>query len=141
VRRTTASLAIAGTCALTIAACDENLVAPSSAAALAGSLWKLQVMQRPGGFTARAPDPGRFTLQLTDESRVSVLADCNRCSGNYAVTAGQLTIPGLACTRALCPSVPFDNDYVAVLTGDNAVAVGARALRLSSSRGTLTFVR
>lgn len=133
---------VAAVFALTFIACDERFVAPSSTGALvAGSPWRLQSLERPGPAALPTPDPERFTLQFTDQGRVAVVADCNRCNGVYTLTAHELTVSALACTRAFCQSAPFDTDYVGVLTGESAVGISRGALRLSSARGTLRFAR
>ena len=53
------------------------------------------------------------------------------------LTAG----PNLACTRAACPTMAFENAYTAILSGDSRVVVTGSTLTLSSSRGALQFVR
>lgn len=128
---------------LTVAACDEKLIAPSVSPIdlVTTSPWKLQSMERPGAGLARAPDPERFTLQFDEQGRVFVLTDCNRCSGSYSIGAGTVTVGAMACTRAFCATAPFDTDYVGVLGGVSAVGVTAATLDLSSSRGTLRFAR
>jgi heat shock protein HslJ len=49
--------------------------------------------------------------------------------------------PLLACTRAACSTMAFENTYVGVLAGESHVRVDGDSLTLSSSRGVLRFHR
>lgn len=133
----------AGCLVLSLAACDEGLIAPTVGATelVTSSPWKLQSIDRPGVGVVRATDPDRFTLLFSEQGGVAVVADCNRCSGSYTIGIATVSIPLLACTRAFCMTAPFDTDYVSVLNGDNAAAVHGATLQLSSARGTLRFAR
>ena len=58
------------------------------------------------------------------------------------MNAGVLTAgPNLACTRAACPTMAFENAYTSLLGGDSNIVVTGSTLTLSSPRGTLQFVR
>lgn len=53
------------------------------------------------------------------------------------LTAG----PNLACTRAACATMAFENAYTAILSGASETVVTNSTLTLTSPRGTLQFVR
>jgi heat shock protein HslJ len=93
-----------------------------------------QVMQaRPAGAT--------YTLTFADD-RLSTRADCNLCGGGFSLAGDTLTAgPALACTRAACPTMDFENTYTRLLSGESTATVSGEALILSSSRGVLRFER
>ena len=64
------------------------------------------------GAVVVSPPAGTFTLRFAEEGRLEVRADCNGCGGTYSLTGGRLSVSPLACTRAFCPSAPFDTEYV-----------------------------
>ena len=132
------------------AACTTSVTSPSAVAAspspaytvaqLQGT-WTLSSIQRTG--EARQDRPFNSTYTLTfDESRLSTRADCNSCGGSFSLNGDTLTAgPNLACTRAACPTMAFENAYTAILSGDSTTVVTNSTLTLSSARGTLQFVR
>ena len=128
---------------LMLAACDETATAPITGPTnlVTTSPWKLQWIDRPGTGVVRAQDSDRFTLDFDGQGHVSVQADCNRCTGSYSLGVNQVTVSAMACTRAFCPTAPFDTDYVGVLSGDSADVVSGATLELISSRGTLRFAK
>lgn len=119
--------------------CDDALTAPSVVSILTGSSWTVDTIARRGTGAVAPPGAERFTLIFGTEGRVSVQADCNRCSGSYTVADGSVTIGALACTRAFCPSAPIDTDYVAILGGESAVQRTHGGLALQSARGEVRF--
>lgn len=127
--------------ALLMAACDEPLTGPTVAHLLAsGTPWRLQSLTGQTSGATGSADAERFTVQFAADGRVSVLADCNRCGGGYVIAGHQVTVGTLVCTRAFCPSSPFDAEFLKVLGGTADVRVGNGMLTLSSPRGTLTLV-
>jgi heat shock protein HslJ len=125
--------------ALTVVSCDDSLTAPSVANVVMGSSWTVDTIARTGTGAVAPPAPERFTLLFGTEGRVSVQADCNRCTGGYTVADGSVTIGALACTRAFCPSAPIDTDYVTILIGESAVQRKHGGLVLRSARGEVRF--
>ena len=131
--------------------CDESAPSPASPSSgggavaitssqLAGS-WNLMSMA-PAGQAPQATPPGAsYTLTFAD-GRLSTRADCNVCSGGFALSGQTLTAgPGLACTRAACATMAFENAYTGVLGGDSTVSLSDGTLVLSSARGVLRFTR
>ena len=98
-------------------------------------------IQAAGQTEQSVPGGASYALALAD-GRASVRADCNTCGGTLVVASQTLTIgPLLACTRAACPTMAFENTYVAILAGDSAAQLDGNALTLTSSRGLLRFHR
>ena len=138
----TLSVCLTAVClAFSLTACDERLTAPSVDVLAISSPWKLQSMERSETGLVHAPDSERFTLEFSEQGRIAVVADCNRCAGSYTIRADTVSMPVLACTRAFCATAPFDTDYVTVLNGDSTVALYGATLQLSSARGTLRFAK
>lgn len=132
-------------------ACSESvntLTSPSSASSgfsltaeqLAGT-WHLTSIRPAGRAEQAVPGEAVYTLTL-DSGRLSTRVDCNVCGGGFAV-AGQTftTGPALACTRAACPTMAFENAYTAILAGESTIASDETALVLTSARGVLRFTR
>jgi heat shock protein HslJ len=108
---------------------------------LAGG-WRL-VALRPAGSPADVPAPANASYAVTfTDGRVSVRADCNTCNGVFSLTGQTLTAgPTLICTRAACPTMAFENTYTQLIAGDSTVSLNGNQLVLTSSRGTLRFMR
>jgi heat shock protein HslJ len=138
--------------AMTVA-CSQSVTSPSalSGPAVSGSAayttaqlegtWTLAWLERTGEARQNRPFEATYTLSFNN-GRLSTRVDCNSCGGSFSVNGTTLTAgPNLACTRAACPTMAFENVYTAILSGDSSVVVTGSTLTLSSSRGTLQFVR
>ena len=133
------------------AGCLSTSNAPMSPSDATGSLglttdqiagtWSLASMQ-PAGHEAQAvPAGATYTLTLA-AGRISVRADCNRCSGTFTLSGQTLNVADLmACTVAACPTMAFERAYASILAGASAVVQSGTTLVLTSSRGVLTFTR
>jgi heat shock protein HslJ len=103
--------------------------------------WNLVSVQPAGLPEEPAPLDARYALTFSD-GRLSARVDCNTCNGSFLLSGQTLTIgPALACTRAACPTMAFENTYTRVLSGDSTVTVSNGFLVLSSGRGVLRFTR
>jgi len=130
-------------------ACSETPVSPTSPSSSSGSLaltagqlagtWSLTTLQQSG--QASQPSPATYTLTIAD-GRLSTRADCNVCGGGFTLSGQTLTAgPAMACTKAACPTMAFENVYVGMLAGEHTVELSGKTLVLSSSRGRLTFAQ
>lgn len=135
-----------------LSACTASTTAPSSAAtasagsstatALTGTVWQLQSFRRSDATSVEVQDPAKFTVQFTPDGKMSIRADCNRCSGSYSLTGTAFTAnPAVACTRAACSSAPFDQDYVNALVDTTVARLNGATLECVSPRGTLVFAQ
>jgi heat shock protein HslJ len=134
-------VAVAALASLTIACAESSttLTAPSSDQ-LSGT-WTLVSMQLAGQSVQAAPAGATYALTFSD-GRLSTRVDCNTCNGTFGFSGQTLTAgPALACTRAACPTMAFENEYTRLLAGDSSVTLSANTLVLSSSRGTLRYTR
>jgi heat shock protein HslJ len=136
-------------------ACSESIAGPSSsressagsssaatASGLTGTVWKLQSFQRSDATSVRVPDPNQFTVEFAADGKMAVRADCNRCAGSYSQSGTALDInQAVACTRAACPSAPFDQEYLAALVDTTSARLTGDVLECASARGVLTFGR
>jgi len=117
---------------------------PSSASpphAWVDGTWTLASIQPVG--QPQQPAPNGVPYQLTTgDNRVSTKADCNTCGGSLVINGTSVTIgPLLACTRAACSTMAFENAYLTLLTGESTAQIDANSLTLSSPRGVLRFRR
>jgi heat shock protein HslJ len=132
-------------------ACSKSPVTPTSTRSSNNSLtladgnlsgtWRLSSVQPNGQTQQAAPAGASYTLTFAD-GRLSTRVDCNSCSGTYTRAGETLTAgPSLACTRAACPTMAFENAYTSLLGGEHTVTVSDDGLVLSSVRGVLRFTR
>jgi len=143
-----ASLLLLGTFAIGCASSPLSPINPSgsdgSTALTAGQIagtWTLSSIQVAGEAEQSVPAGAAYSLMLAD-GRASTKADCNVCGGSLVVDGQTLTVgPLLACTRAACPTMAFENTYVTILAGTSAARTDANTLTLTSSRGALHFRR
>jgi len=135
--------------ALSLVACSGTIQGPSSVpsapinslAIETNAVWQLRSIVSADGSLLTIEDPSVFTLMLTDDGKVSARADCNRGSGGYTISGNTLSIGPMASTRASCPTAPVDQQFLALLGGENIVTTSGGTLQLSSPRGTLGFGR
>ena len=131
--------------------CSNSPFTPTSPESTANSLtltnqtlegtWRLSSVQPAGQPRLNPPAGASYTLAF-DDGRLSTRADCNTCVGSYTFSGQTLTAgPALACTRAACPTMAFENTYTSLLSGEHVVTTSADTLVLSSARGVLRFGR
>src|SRR5262245_46215444 len=135
---------------LSLAACAQT-IAPSAtspsegatapAVALTGA-WKLQSLTRPDSTVVPVSQPDRFTVDFVESTRITPRADGDRGFGGCTSSGNTIDLGPVGITKAYCgETAPFDDEYVSLLNGENAVTVTATSLVLSSSRGTLRFIK
>jgi heat shock protein HslJ len=141
-------VALAAAAVIGCSASASNPVSPSpgsgsttlTADQLAGT-WTLSSLQPAGQPEQAAPAGAVYNLTFAD-ARLSARTDCNVCSGAFTVSDETLVAgPALACTRAACPTMAFENQYTGLLSGESTAVVSDAALTLSSARGTLRLTR
>jgi len=131
--------------------CSGSSPAPTSPSSADSSLdltvsqfpgtWNLVSIQPAGEAEQARPSGASYTVTFAD-GRLSTRADCNTCSGTYTLTGQTLVAsPLLACTRAACATMPFENDYTGLLAGESTVSLTGDTLVLASPRGVLRFTR
>jgi heat shock protein HslJ len=104
-------------------------------------MWTLASIQPAGQPAEARPAGATYTLMFADD-RLSTRVDCNVCNGTFSLSGEMLTAgPALACTRAACPTMNFENAYVRLLSGDSRATLSGGTLVLSSTRGVLRFER
>jgi heat shock protein HslJ len=97
---------------------------------------------QPTGQPEQAKPAGATYTMTFADGRLSTRVDCNTCGGTYALSGETLkTGPALACTRAACPTMAFENVYTGMLSGDSTITLSGNTLTLSSARGVLRFSR
>jgi heat shock protein HslJ len=135
---------VIATCAL--ASCNDRITDPSDApgrkpsdvAGIQGS-WDLKSIQNADGTIAVVDEPGRYTAEFGAYGRLSVKADCNRCSSAYSTTGTRLSVGALACTRAYCGDASYDDEYVSALYRAISFERTGSSLVLRHAGGALRF--
>jgi len=103
--------------------------------------WNLVSIQPAGMAEQARPSGATYTLTLGD-GRLSTRADCNSCGGTYTLNGETLVAgPSLACTRAACATMAFENAYTKLLGGESTVSLSGGTLVLTSPRGVLRFTQ
>jgi heat shock protein HslJ len=116
------------------------LTFPSELTALQGP-WNLVSIQPAGEAEQVKPSGASYTVTFAD-GRLSTRVDCNSCAGPYTLDGQTLVAgPSLACTRAACATMAFENTYTKLLGGESTVSLSDGALVLTSPRGVLRFMR
>ena len=118
------------------ATCGESPTEPSD---LLGVTWRLVAIEPAAGPSTVVSNPERYTIEFLDGSRVSVRADCNVCSGTYALSGDTLAFGPLACTRAFCGTESLDTIFTQVLGGPLTASREQSSLVLRGSQTTLRF--
>ena len=138
------SLSFVTSFALGCAGSTPLLTAPSSAGLSAQAvpgLWNLVSMQPAGEVEQVKPSGASYTVTF-GEGRLSTRVDCNNCGGSYTLDGETLVAgPLLACTRAACATMTFENTYTKLLAGESTVSLSDGVLVLTSSRGVLRFMQ
>ena len=136
--------------ATSFSACSVATNTPTSPSGAIGSTaltpdalsatWKLQSIQPEGQAEIAAPASAAYTINIGE--RLSVRADCNLCSASYSLSGHTLSMTqGMACTRAACPTMPFETQFEQMLTGDQEVSMSGTTMTWRSPRGTVMFSR
>jgi heat shock protein HslJ len=128
--------------------CSETMTSPLSAGGAAAvtadqlvGIWTLVSIQPATQPEQPTPAGAGYTLTVAD-GRLSTRVDCNTCAGTFAVSGETVTAgPALACTRASCPTMSFENAYTSLLSGESTITLSGGTLVLSSARGVLRFTR
>jgi heat shock protein HslJ len=133
------------------AACSSASNLPTSPSAAGGSnsviadqltgTWQLQSIQAAGQGQQARPVGATYTLTFAAD-RISTRVDCNSCSAGYSLSGSTLTISDvMACTRAACPTMAFEQAYTTLLGGQHTITAGDGVMFLTSARGELRFTR
>lgn len=105
---------------------------------LAGS-WQLVSLAETGKTPVKVSSPERFTATFGSDGQVSLLADCNRCSGSFKAQGSGLTVGPMACTRAYCQSAPLDTQYAGLVGQATTWSSAEGGLELRCDAGVLNF--
>jgi heat shock protein HslJ len=143
--------------ALVVAACgSSNVTQPdlsgvdnsSGSAAIAAAdpgllgTWTLASLQVASLPSLTIPPAGTFTATFGSDGTLSLRADCNVCSTRYQASSARITVnAAMACTRAACPSAPFDREFAQLTGASINYRVAGDTLVLDSGKGTLRFRR
>lgn len=108
---------------------------PEAAPDLLGQVWQLQGIYYNDADDIRPDQPERYTLEFLEDGAVAIGADCNRVTGQYAVTGDRLTLEPGASTEAACPPDSIAADFVFALRG------AAAYTRQPDGSLTITMIR
>jgi heat shock protein HslJ len=114
--------------------------APQSSAVLLGT-WRALSLEPAGQPRVVVAEPARFTAEFHSDGTLSLLADCNRCSGGYSAAAGLIRTTPMACTRAYCSSAPLDTQFTQLVDSATTWTVSGDRLELSSDAGVARLQR
>jgi heat shock protein HslJ len=118
--------------------CGDGVTGPSE---VVGGTWRLQSMRLAGSTSTFVPDdPSRFSVEFKSEGLIGVRADCNSCGGSYSLSGSQLTVPGMACTLALC-ATPQGGEFANLIDGVSTIDRSDGTLQIASPDGTITLIR
>lgn len=102
-------------------------------------LWKLQSFNLRDGMVDAVPDPDSYTLFFQRSGFVDITADCNTCTGEYAIGGGLFRMAVNACTTASCAPGSLDKRFVAAIGTAMAFQMEGNVLTLTYINGTMIF--
>jgi heat shock protein HslJ len=160
--KTTRCMLFAGlTCLLLAAACsspaEDDTVAPTIAdpSTPVGTVWRWTSLTGPESL--EVSNPGRYTLELSEDRNYAVRADCNTGGGSYTLEGDRLTLGPGPMTMAACPPDSLGDRFVVLLgrvvgfvrdadrltlhLGDDAGTMELEAMRPVALGGTSWLVR
>lgn len=139
VHRAFRALAAAVIAGLPLVSCSDGVTGPSD---VVGGAWRLESMRLAGATSSFVPDdPSRFTVEFHADGALGVRADCNSCGGSYSLSGDRLTVPGMACTLALC-ATPYGGEFANLIEGTSTLDKdGDDTLQIASPDGRLTLTR
>jgi heat shock protein HslJ len=117
-------------------ACDDNPVGPSN---VQDVTWKLETIERAGNAAITVPNPEQYTIRFEANNNLAVRADCNSCSGRYALNGSSLSISSMACTLIFCQLGSLDGNYAQALENVQSWRIVDSKLVLSGAGFTLRF--
>lgn len=137
--------------ASTINACSSAADSPTSPSSVSGATaltadqlagaWQVVSIRLAGQAEQPRPAGAPYTLTFNAD-RLATRVDCNSCSGGYTISGATIIVfDAMACTRAACPTMAYENQYTGLLSGDHSVTVAAGSMVWVSSRGTIRFTR
>ena len=115
--------------------CDESPTGPT----IVNVTWKLETVARVGTATITIPNPDQFTVRFEDNSNLTARADCNSCSGRYALDGTSISIGNLACTLIACPMPGLDQIFSTALQNARTATTSGNQLVMTGPDYTLTF--
>ena len=121
---------------LVVAGCGDNMLNPSD---IKEVTWKLEAIERAGNPAIQVPNPEVYTLILGNDGRITVRADCNRCTTTYTLSGDTVKIGHLDCTTNFCTLASLDGNYAAALEGDSTISISESHLLLRRGAVTLRF--
>jgi len=101
--------------------------------------WVLQSFERSDGSVVPVPEPEQYTLDLGEDGRAHIRADCNVCNGDYDVTGSSLSFGLMGCTLAACAPGSLERDYLQALGSTSMFQVTGNSLALAYDGGVLKF--
>ena len=87
------------------------------------------------------PEPGRYTIRMTDDGKVQARFDCNRGGGAYEISEGKLSFGPLLSTRMACPEDSLEGLFLKDLqrVASFFVQDGHLYLEMPYDSGTMRF--
>jgi heat shock protein HslJ len=109
-------------------------------AGLTGTTWQLLQMEQGSASKTVVPDPGQYTLTLSDDGAAVAVADCNSGSGVYQVDGANLSVQ-IGWEAARCPQTSLARQFRTYLDHANAFLLqeGSLLIYYNNSAGVMTF--
>ncbi len=112
-----AAIGIIGVIGVFASACSDESGAtgPSTASRLEGN-WSLVAFEPAVGSVETVSDSQAYTIEFASDGQLGMRADCNRCTSAYEAHGVDLSIGGLACTRAACPPESKSDAFISAVS-------------------------
>jgi D-alanyl-D-alanine carboxypeptidase len=73
--------------------------------------------------TTEIEDPGSYTLSFEQDGQITIQADCNQATGEFALSGGNMVIEVGPATLAACPEGSQGETFLALLPGEKQFQV------------------
>lgn len=106
------------------------------------SRWQLRELSTREGERIVLNDPAEYTLEFSEDGRLSGQADCNRFTAGYFTVGTSLYLTPVAATRAMCPEDSLSDRYLQAVNRADSFRLQDRELHLSygNGSGTMRFI-
>ncbi len=135
------AMAVLAITALPFATTPARAQMQPEAESLTYGVWQLEMARYPNGDAVEIDEPSKYTLEFTNDGRLTLRADCNVGGGRYARSNDRLTLQMGRLTRAACPPDSWADNYLRDLAkvASYRLESGQLYLDLNNGEGTLVF--
>lgn len=116
----------------TVLGCEEDTFQRP----LTDDIWKLEMILSEINGAISINNPDKYLIEFNEDGRVSGLADCNTCFGEYYTKGDSISI-AMGCTKMGCGQGSFGGPYLVALSMTSTYEISGNILILTNDDGIL----